>query len=554
MMAGLVRARAIRFVCIASVLAMTMAGCGSSDEQSATTTTTTSADSRPSPTNPDQTTTPDALPPEDRRVVELTGEGLTVADIVDIAESRASIAVSDDGMQRIKAARAVVDHYIDKGLPAYGITTMYGADFKTTLPPEQIIRFGRINIIQEATRVDDGSQPIVDTGTMRAAWALLVNSYARGFSGASPDLVSTLVDRVNTDNVPDDVEFGNSMGDADLIANAQAAMSLLTDPKFELKAGEATNLLTHNFISVALAAQVVHDSEAILAAQETSLALTIEGFRANLAPLSQLGSRQDVLGSRQSVSNDLNALLKGSLLWKPDGPRQLQDFLSLRDGAENLAALRLEIDQFVPVLEAFANSNQGSPVVDVKAQKLVSVPDFDTTQVALGMDGLRQALGIVAVASNSRALKMLSPFLDLPSGLVSGNPNAFNGLYTRNVTYLMTSIERAARLETAPIMGLTESYMAEGDEDYSPAFPNSVLMARELTDRVEKVGTIEALIGSFALQRRVQSGELTADNIPPALRDVQHNIIKRSPMALAIDRQYDLAPLLEYYVGHFQQR
>ena len=48
------------------------------------------------------------------------------------------------------------------------------------------------------------------------------------------------------------------MGDADLTANAQAAMSLLADPDFELKAGEATNLLTHNFIGVALAAQVVH--------------------------------------------------------------------------------------------------------------------------------------------------------------------------------------------------------------------------------------------------------------------------------------------------------
>jgi histidine ammonia-lyase len=475
---------------------ITVAGC-SSEESGSTSTSRAEEISSPSSTNPNQTATnPLALPTEDRRVLELTGEDLTIADVVDIAEGRANIEVSDAGMERVQKARAVVDHYIDEGLPAYGITTMYGADFKTTLPPDQMIRFGRINIIQEATRVGDGSQSLVDTGTMRAAWALLVNSYVRGYSGASRDLVSTLVDRVNTDNVPHDVEFGNSMGDADLIANAQAAMSLLADPGFELKSGEATNLLTHNFISVAIAAQVLQEAKAILAQQEMSLALTIEGFRANLGPLTQLGSRQDVLASRESVIKDLKALLEGSLLWKPDGPRQLQDFLSLRDGAEDLAALRLQIDQFEPVLESFANSNQGSPVVDVKAKRLISVPDFDTTQVALGMDGLRQALGIVAVASNSRALKMLSPFLDLQSGLVRGDPNAFNGLYTRNVTYLMISIERAARLETAPIIGLTESYMAEGDEDYSPAFPNSVLMERELTHRVEKVGTIEALMGA----------------------------------------------------------
>jgi histidine ammonia-lyase len=166
------------------------------------------------------------------RVVQLTGDSLTIADIVDIAEGRATIEISPEGFERIAAARAVVDHYIAQGLPAYGITTMYGADFQTTLPPETMKRFGRINIIQESTRVGDGSMPLVDAGTMRAAWALLVNSYARGYSGASPELAALLVERVNSGHVPDDVEYGNSMGDADLTANAQAAMSLLAEPVF----------------------------------------------------------------------------------------------------------------------------------------------------------------------------------------------------------------------------------------------------------------------------------------------------------------------------------
>jgi histidine ammonia-lyase len=254
---------------------------------------------------------------------------------------------------------------------------MYGADFQTMLPPDAMRRFGRINIIQEATRVGDGSLPAVDPGTMRAAWALLANSYARGFSGASPDLVATLVDRVNTNHVPDDVEYGNSMGDADLTANAQAAMSLLADPALELKAGEATNFLTHNFIGVALAAQLVQRAEALLQSQQTALALSIEGFRANLSPLAEIGSQKDSSGSQQVVRRDLRALLDGSLLWQPDGPRQLQDFLSLRHGAHILATLRLELDQFVPLLESFANSNQGSPVVVVDKRELISVPDFD---------------------------------------------------------------------------------------------------------------------------------------------------------------------------------
>jgi histidine ammonia-lyase len=88
--------------------------------------------------------------------------------------------------ERIRAARDVVDHYIEQGFPAYGITTMYGADFRTTLPPDAMLRFGRINIIQEATRVGGQTLPVVDRSTMRAAWALLVNSLARVFQGPVP--------------------------------------------------------------------------------------------------------------------------------------------------------------------------------------------------------------------------------------------------------------------------------------------------------------------------------------------------------------------------------
>jgi histidine ammonia-lyase len=488
------------------------------------------------------------------RVVVLAGDRLTVADIVDIAEGRANVEMSADGMARVRSARAVIDHYIAQGLPAYGITTMYGADFQTALPPAAMRRFGRINIIQESTRVGDGTMPLIDRGTMRAAWALLVNSFARGFSGASPDLIATLVDRVNANAVPENVEYGNSMGVADLTANAQAAASLLQTPAFDLKPGEATNLLTHNFISVALAARVVHRAQAVLRAQETALALTIEGFRANLAPMRQVGSRRDTSGSEKAVREDMQALLTGSRLWTVGGPRQLQDFLSLRHGVHILAALRLQLDQYVPVLESFANSNHGSPVVVVDGKELLSVPDYDTTQVTLGMDGLRQALGLLAIGSNSRGLKMVShPFIDLPSGLVAGDPAAFDGVYTRNITYTMTSLARAALMEASPVLLLTESYMAEGDEDYSTAFPNSILMAQALVGLVEKLSTLEALIGSVAIERRVRSGALTIGDVPAALRDVQRDVIQRSPLALPVDRPYDLAPLLEHYLARFRR-
>jgi hypothetical protein len=67
-------------------------------------------------------------------------------------------------------------------------------------------------------------------------------------------------------------------------------------------------------------------------------------------------------------------------------------------------------------------------------------------------------LGVVAAGGNSRGLKMVSfPSIDLPFGLVAGDPDAFDG-YTRNITYTMTSLERAALRATSPVLLLAESY------------------------------------------------------------------------------------------------
>ena len=71
--------------------------------------------------------------------------------------------------------------------------------------------------------------------------------------------------------------------------------------------------------------------------------------------------------------------------------------------------------------------------------------------------------------------------------------------------------------------------------------------------RASWVSTLEALIGSVAIERRVRSGALAIGDVPAALRDVQRDVIQRSPLALPVDRPYDLAPLLEHYLARFRR-
>ena len=93
------------------------------------------------------------------------------------------------------------------------------------------------------------------------------------------------------------------------------------------------------------------------------------------------------------------------------------------------------------------------------------------------------------------------------------------------------------------------SFVAEGDEDYSTPLPDTVGLAEELLDRLEKIVTLEALVGSYAVDRRIESGELKIEDLPKPLRSTFQNVMARSPKSLQLDEQYTLEPLLRDFLG-----
>ncbi|MGL6111326.1 MAG: aromatic amino acid lyase, partial [Rubrivivax sp.] len=283
----------------------------------------------------------------------------------------------------------------------------------------------------------------------------------------------------------------------------------------------------------------------------------MEGFRANPSPVSPIAMGNATTANKRVVQSDMQLLLSGSKLWgdagKKGAPRNLQDFLSMRVAPDVIAAAKTSLARLNGTLINFCNAVPVSPMVDVKTGTMISVTEWDPTQLTLEVDQARQAMEMLAIAVESRGLKAMSrPFTDLPSGFATDDPTKYDGLYTRNISYWMTSLLREVLQNTKPLIGTTASYLAEGHEDISAPFPNSVAMAEVAIDRLETMVTLEALIGSFAIERRLQSGELTESDIPMPLRTVQKEIMLRSPMHAAVESQYSLAPLRKYFIGQYQ--
>src|SRR5215213_1801820 len=61
------------------------------------------------------------------RTVTVTGDGLPIIDVVDVARGRARAVLGPDVEKRMAPSRAVVADAVDRGAVVYGVTTGFGA-------------------------------------------------------------------------------------------------------------------------------------------------------------------------------------------------------------------------------------------------------------------------------------------------------------------------------------------------------------------------------------------------------------------------------------------
>ena len=71
------------------------------------------------------------------RTVVVTGDGLTVEDVVDVAAEEAGAVLGPGVPARMEASRKVVVAAISGDVPVYGVNTGFGALADTKVPPRR---------------------------------------------------------------------------------------------------------------------------------------------------------------------------------------------------------------------------------------------------------------------------------------------------------------------------------------------------------------------------------------------------------------------------------
>jgi len=427
--------------------------------------------------------------------VTLSGEGLTIEEVVRVSRGREPVELDPAAIDRMRETRALVERAVERGDVVYGLTTGVGARKKVRVPPEEIPAFNRALIANHRTATGPDAAPDI----VRATMLRIANALAKGTAGARPEIAERLVAALNEGEQPR-VRLLGSLGQADLPANADLAHGLFAE--VDLQAKEGLALLNSNAFSTAIAALAVADVVRLLDALDVAGALDLEAFAANLTLLHPaIGDVRPYPGIVASLAR-LRELLDGSYLWDEGAARNLQDPLTFRCLPQVHGAARDALEFTRRQLEIELNASQENPLVLPDEDRIVSVANFDVLPLAAALDFLRIALAPVLTSAAERTEKLLQgPLSGLPDGLAPRQGLAENSLGEFGVPVLGLTAE--ARLLAHPVsFEVVSTTHAEGIEDRMTMAPLAARRLGEMAELGERVLAIELVVACQAVDLR----------------------------------------------------
>ncbi|QOQ75721.1 histidine ammonia-lyase [Pseudomonas poae] len=409
-------------------------------------------------------------------------QGLTLADLLAIARHDTPANFTAQARQRINEGHQLLLKLAAKGTPIYGVTTGLGAAVDTSVAPLQAnIPLGRaVGVGRLANRQE-----------LRAITAARLAGLAQGRSGISPATAEALLALLNS-GVEPEVPLLGSLGESDLAPLAHLSLAL-TVP---LTGKDGLALVSANAASVGLGALLVAQVQQVLQAVLAALALSCEGYRANLSPFQPWASRLRPAPGQSEQSAALLHLLEGGDL--AGSPRRLQDPLSFRCATVVQGAAQQALQQLHELVELELRSGADNPALISEASRVVATANFDSTHLALAAEGVGLALSRVAACSAERIAKLLSPASsDLPRFLTTQPGHVGMAALQRTSSALVAEIGHLAN----PLPAVSVP-VADRVEHYAGQALAVVDKTRRLTEQVLWLASIELIVAAQAVDLR----------------------------------------------------
>ena len=456
----------------------------------------------------------------DNEVVTVGPAPLSPEDVIRVARYGAAVRLTEDAFAEMAAARSRVEELAEAAVPAYGISTGFGALATRHIPTELRARLQRSLIRSHAA----GSGPQVETEVVRAMMVLRLRTLATGHTGVRPRVAAALAALLNARLTPVVHEYGSLGCSGDLAPLAHVALALMGEGRVrdasgaeldaaealpragiapvELAAKEGLALINGTEGMLGMLVLACHDLARLLTAADIAAAMTVEALlgtdRAFAADLQALRPHP---GQAASAAN-LRALLADSAIMAShrDGScTRVQDAYSLRCAPQVAGAARDTLEHARTVAARELAAAIDNPVV-LPDGRVESNGNFHGAPVGYVLDFLAIAVADLAAMSERRTDRMLDvarshglpAFLADDPGVDSGHMIA---QYTQaGIVAELRRLAVPASADTIPSSAMQEDHVSMGWA--------AARKLRRAVDGLTRVLAIEILTAARALDLR----------------------------------------------------
>jgi histidine ammonia-lyase len=364
-------------------------------------------------------------------VVELSGTGISAADVIAVARHGAQVRLTDAARAEMERSAQVVAQLVGAAEPAYGVSTGFGSLANVTIPEERREELQRALVRSHAA----GMGPPVEREVVRAMMLLRARTLAMGRSGARPIVAERILDLLNAGVTPVVPEHGSLGASGDLAPLAHCALALIGeggDIPFEpltLEAKEGLALINGTDGMLGMLLLAIEDLRGLLRVADVAAAMSVEALMGtDRAFAEDLVALRPQPGQAASAAN-LRALLAGSPIVASHryGDDRVQDAYSLRCAPQVTGAARDTVEHAERVAAAELVSAIDNPMV-LPDGRVESCGNFHGAPIGFACDFLAIAAAEVGAIAERRTDRLLDatrshglpPFLTQDAGVNSG--------------------------------------------------------------------------------------------------------------------------------------
>ena len=445
---------------------------------------------------------------------------LAPSDVLHVARDNALVVLTPDASAAIAKSRDAVEQLAQAPVPAYGVSTGFGALATRHVAPELRVALQKSLVRSHAA----GTGPEVEREVVRAMMLLRLSTLATGHTGIRPQTAELMAAMLSAGITPVVREYGSLGCSGDLAPLAHCALALMGEGEVrdasgtlrpaadalataglqpvQLSEKEGLALIngTDGMLGMLLLAQ--HDLAMLLKTADIAAAMSVEALLGTDRVFADdLQALRPHPGQRTSASNLRRLLADSAIMESHRGPdcTVVQDAYSLRCSPQVHGAAHdtLEHTRMVAARELAAAVD--NPVV-LHDGRVESNGNFHGAPIGYALDFLAIPVADVASMSERRTDRLLDPsrnkglppFLADDPGVDSGHMIA---QYTQaSIVSELKRLATPASVDSIPSSAMQEDHVSMGW--------SSARKLRRAVDGLKNVLAIEILTAARALDLR----------------------------------------------------